>query len=112
MRVERATVIDPDTLEYFPPFKYIADLFRYGCVIRHSGRSGTLVYSEGWRHARFGFELIDDGVSVDLRSTRWWRLPFGLPFLSLTDEDKKRIVNRMQRLGHYAEFMGPQRMGL
>jgi hypothetical protein len=99
--------MDRETLSYFPPYAYLRDLFRDGFVVRHGGQTGTLVYSEGWRSARFPFELIPRGVSVDFRSTRWWRLPFGVPFLPLTDGAKKRILARLQRQGNYVPFERP-----
>jgi hypothetical protein len=100
-------MIDRETLSYFGPYAYLRDLLRDGFVVRYGGQTGTLVYSEGWRNARFLFEVIPHGVSVDFRSTRWWRLPFGIPFVPLTESAKTRILARLQRQGNYVPFEGP-----
>lgn len=104
-KAARSDPMDREELEYFPPYKYLADLFRYGFIVRTKGaRAGTVVYSEVWRNARFSYEGIPNAISVDLNSCNWWRTPFGLPFFPLSKASKQRILERMQRYDRFVAF--------
>ncbi len=94
--------MDREELETLSPFKYVADLLRHGFIVRRKGgRAGIVTYSEVWRNARFEYEIGAHGFGVYLKSSRWWRTSFGLPFRRLSDADKQRILSRMQQYDRY-----------
>ncbi len=79
-------------------FKYFSDLIRFGFTVRHKGGKGGLVtYDELWRNARFEYEVGINSVGVYLATGRRWRTPLGLPLWRLSEADKRRIIERMNR---------------
>ena len=73
------------------------DLIRMGYAVVMRGRSGKLIYTEGWRRVRFYWEAEPGAAAVFAESARHWELPLiGLPVWPLTSAAKSRVLDRIR----------------
>ncbi len=86
-----------DRMDELPaPIEYLRELIAFGFVVRMRGRGGKLVYSEGFRRVRFGWETAPKGAIVYASSARYWELgPSRLPIWPLSRDAKIKVLARV-----------------